>query len=230
MRAAPDSVTLVLEKGEIRFRRFRVRVLSGSDQGIAAVSTGMELTVGAAPGNDVTLRDRAVSRHHFSITATPEGYLLRDLGSRNGTWVAGLRAEAIYLKPDTLIGAGETTLRFEATNDDWSEPLSETPQLGRLIGVSPAMRRIFALIPRLAQSDATVLIEAETGTGKGLIAEAIHQASPRAAGPFVVIDCGAIPFSLVESELFGHERGAFTGAHVTRPGAFEVAYGGTVFL
>src|SRR5690606_3723321 len=109
-------------------------------------------------------------------------------------------------------------------------PLSDQGTFGAVLGRSPAMRRIFAMLPRIAAADSTVLIEGETGTGKTLLAEAIHQASPRGQQPFIVVDCAAIPPTLVESELFGHERGAFTGAQATRIGAFELAQGGTIFL
>jgi len=101
---------------------------------------------------------------------------------------------------------------------------------GALVGESPGMQRLIALVPRLARSDATILIEGETGTGKSCFARLLHEASARRSRPFVVVDCGAIPATLVDNELFGHEKGAFTGAHLARAGSFEEAQGGTVFL
>ena len=121
-------------------------------------------------------------------------------------------------------------MRFEVLSDEVREPLSSEDRYGRVLGHSAAMRRIFAHLPRVAASDSTVLLEGETGTGKSLLADMLHQHSPRAAGPFVVIDCSAIPPSLIEAELFGHTKGAFTGAQTARAGAFEAANGGTVFL
>jgi transcriptional regulator with PAS, ATPase and Fis domain len=103
-------------------------------------------------------------------------------------------------------------------------------EFGAAIGVSPAMRHLFAVLERAAQSDVTVLLEGESGVGKEVLARAIHTRSQRAGGPFVTVDCGAIPSSLIESELFGHERGAFTGATHARSGVFEQADGGTIFL
>jgi two-component system NtrC family response regulator len=110
------------------------------------------------------------------------------------------------------------------------DTLDSGVQFEELLGVSPAMRQIFTVIQRVARTDATVLIEGESGTGKELIARAIHQRSPRRTHPFVAINCGAIPDTLLESELFGHEKGAFTGAHVQRKGRLELADGGTLFL
>jgi transcriptional regulator with PAS, ATPase and Fis domain len=129
-----------------------------------------------------------------------------------------------------LLRVGVSALCFEQVEQIVTEPLSEDGQFGALLGCSVAMRRIFALLPRIAASDATVLLEGETGTGKGLLADTIHQASRRSDGPFQLLDCGVIPPTLIESELFGHERGAFTGAHAARAGIFEAAHGGTVFL
>jgi DNA-binding NtrC family response regulator len=215
---------------EFRYRRFRLRVVDGQDRGKAHVATGSEMTVGTAPGNDLVVTDPTVSRHHGLIQATIDGFLLRDLDSTNGCTLAGYRVGWAYLKSGAIVGMGATLLRFDALEEELGEPLSEEDRFGRIIGQSLVMRRIFALLPRIAASDSTVLIEGETGTGKGLLAEDLHRASPRAGGPFVVIDCGAIPPNLIESELFGHARGAFTGAHAARVGAFEAAQGGTVFL
>jgi two-component system response regulator GlrR len=197
---------------------------------VERASEGVELSIGTARGNHLVLTDRAVSRHHCAISATEEGFFLRDLGSRNGTTLAGFRVTGAYLGPGAVLGVGESTIRFQPIADQIVEPLAPEERYSRLLGHSTAMRRIFAALPRIAASDSTVLIEGETGTGKGLLAEAIHARSPRAKGPFVVIDCGAIPPSLIEAELFGHVKGAFTGAQASRPGAFEAAAGGTVFL
>jgi DNA-binding NtrC family response regulator len=215
---------------ELTFARFRVAVLDGPDRGRAETWAGAEFSVGTAEGNQLVLSDPTISRHHFVITATAVGYHLRDVGSTNGTFVAGHRVESIYVDDGTVLKAGITTLRFEAAPGEIREPLSEEESFGQALGKSPAMRRLFALLPRIAASESTVLIEGETGTGKTLLARAIHRAGPRARGPFAVVDCAAIPPALIESELFGHERGAFTGAVGARPGAFEAARGGTVFL
>ena len=215
---------------EFRFHRFRLRVVDGPDRGKEQICDGAELAIGTAPGNHLVLTDPTVSRHHGVIEATPQGFLLRDLDSTNGCTLAGYRVGWAYLKPGAVVGVGMTLLRFDSLEEQIGEPVSADDRFGRAAGKSLAMRRIFALLPRISASDSTVLLEGETGTGKGLLAEAIHQASPRARGPFVTIDCGSIPPTLIESELFGHARGAFTGAHIARPGAFEAAQGGTIFL
>jgi DNA-binding NtrC family response regulator len=227
---AGETVALVARPRECEINRFRVQVLAGPDQGVEKVSEGAELFIGLAPGNHLVLTDRAVSRHQCAILATPEGFLLRDLGSKNGTTLGGYRVKEAYLKPGSQIGVGESILGFDTVQGPIVEPLGDEEDHGRVLGKSVAMRRVFAALPRIAASDSTILIEGETGTGKGLLAEVVHQKSPRAGGPFVVIDCSAIPQSLIESELFGHVKGAFTGAQTARPGAFEGAAGGTVFL
>jgi DNA-binding NtrC family response regulator len=215
---------------EHRFGRARLRVIEGPDRGLEHVSDAREFSVGTAAGNDLLLTDHKVSRHHCTFVVTDDGYLLRDLGSTNGTLLGGFRIETAYLKPGATVRVGETSLCFEPLADEVREPLSDAERYGRLLGQSTAMRRIFAVLPKLAASESTVLLEGETGTGKGLIAEAIHQQSARANGPFVVLDCSAIPPTLIEAEIFGHTRGAFTGAHAARPGVFEAAACGTLFL
>jgi DNA-binding NtrC family response regulator len=230
MAQAPPGTTTALAATEIRFDRFAVVVATGPDEGLKLVSAGEETSIGTDPGNDLVLRDRSVSRHHLVIRATPRGLELRDLGSTNGTVLGGYRVMSALLEPGALVGCGRSVLRVDPTGEEVRESLSAREEFGRAIGVSPAMRRVFAQMERFAPAEGTVLLEGETGTGKELLAHAIHEASGRASGPFVVVDCGAIPVTLIESELFGHVRGAFTGAADARRGAFEAAHGGTVFL
>lgn len=229
-RAIGATHALEVRAREVAFSRFRLQVVAGPSRGAEHVAETPEFAIGTARGNHLVLVDRAVSRHHCVITVTPQGYLLRDLGSTNGTTVSGIRIESAYLKTGVIVGVGESSLRFEELSDEVREPLSEETLYGRALGQSTAMRRLFAVLPRIAASDSTILLEGETGTGKGLLADAIHRGSPRASGPFVVVDCSAIPPSLIEAELFGHGKGAFTGAVGARAGAFEAANGGTVFL
>jgi two-component system response regulator GlrR len=231
-RLASDRTTdaLVIRPLERQVGRFRLQVVSGPDVGIDKISETAEFYIGLAPGNQLVLTDRSVSRHHCYIRATNEGFLLRDLGSRNGTMLGGFRVAAAYLSSGCQISVGQSTIEFNTLQDPIVEPLAEQSRQGRLLGESAAMRHIFALLPRIASSDSTIQIEGETGTGKGLLAEMIHEKSPRASGPFVIIDCGSIPPSLIEAELLGYVKGAFTGAQSSRAGAFEGAAGGTVFL
>lgn len=189
-----------------------------------------EFSIGIAAGNQLVLTDPTVSRHQCAIQAAPVGFQIRDLHSTNGTIVSGVRVELAYLQHGDTIEIGSSVLRFELLDAEIAVPVSKDDHFEGILGASTAMRSIFATIERIATSDSNVLIEGETGTGKTLIAEVIHEHSKRADKPFVVVDCGAIPSSLIESELFGHEKGAFTGAHMTRVGSFEAALGGTVFL
>ncbi|WP_437786717.1 sigma 54-interacting transcriptional regulator [Sorangium sp. So ce1097] len=228
---ADATTVLKVRPREVAFGKFSVRVVSGPDQGAVQVADSPELSIGTAAGNHLVLSDPSVSRHHCVITATPKGYLLRDLDSTNGITLAGFRVGTAYLTPGATFGVGQTLLHFDhLPEEEVREPLGDAELSGRVLGQSTAMRRLFAMIPRIAASDATVLIEGETGAGKGLLAEVLHQQSARAAGPFVVIDCGAIPPTLIEAELFGHVKGAFTGALQARAGTFEAARGGTVLL
>ena len=211
--------------------RFCVTAVRGPDAPTGVcVSSGVELTIGTAEGNDLRLSDPAVSRHHCVLTVTAGGVELRDLGSTNGTTLGGFRVELATMTSGAIIGVGQTTLRFEALAEPLATALSSDDHFGQVLGESMAMRRLFAVAAQVAASDATVLIEGETGTGKGVLAESLHEASPRAQGPFVVVDCGSIPGSLMESELFGHEAGAFTGAQQRRVGLVESAAGGTLLL
>jgi DNA-binding NtrC family response regulator len=214
--------------------RFRLTVTTGA--GVTAGETieaaGAILRVGSKEGNALRLANETVSRYHFEIEPTPHGFLLRDLGSTNGTFVDGYRVREIFLpqgRPAQL-RAGEVGLTFEALGEEVPIALSREDRLGDVLGRSPAMRELFGILERVSQKDLTILLEGESGTGKERLAEAIHLRSPRAQKRFVVFDCAAVPASLMESELLGHERGAFTGAEGRRIGRFEEAHGGTLFI
>ena len=208
----------------------RLVVVRGPDTGASVRLESEETTVGTGAGATLVLTDATVSRHHVSLQALADGWLVTDLDSTNGTRLDGRRIRAAYVAPGDKIQLGATTLRLEADKRAVDLALSERGSFGRLIGKSIAARRLFALLERVAPETATVLLSGETGSGKDLAAEALHEAGPRAAGPFVVVDCGALVNNLLESELFGHEKGAFTGAVSARAGAFEQADGGTLFL
>jgi two-component system, NtrC family, response regulator GlrR len=188
------------------------------------------LRAGSAESNELVIKDPSVSRIHFEISAEPEGVRLRDLGSTNGTFVDGFRVLGIYLRSGSRIRLGRTEIEFHLLEQQAEVPLFDGEAFGPLIGKSAAMRELFEKLQRIARSKFTVLIEGESGTGKELIAEALHLASDRAQKPLVVFDCAATPANLMESELFGYERGAFTSAQATRPGRMEAADGGTLFL
>jgi transcriptional regulator with GAF, ATPase, and Fis domain len=214
----------------LRIRRCRLSVVSGPDAGLAHEFEANVIRVGARRGADFTLTDGKVSRTHFEIRLDGQGYRLRDLESTNGTFVGGLRVNDAYVPPGASIYVGDTRLRFEPLDDSIEVALSLADRFGGMVGRSVVMRELFARLAAVASSDVTVLVTGETGTGKELVAEALHEQSPRRGGPFVVLDCGAIPANLMESEAFGHERGAFTGASAAHAGAFERANGGTLFL
>jgi DNA-binding NtrC family response regulator len=213
----------------LHVRRCRFEVVSGPDEGRVEEIASRVIRIGRK-GADVVLNDRSVSSLHAEVTLTERGYRLRDLESSNGTFVGGLRVRDVDIPPRSFLTVGHTQLRFVPLEDTVAFPLWGEAEYAGMVGKSWAMRQVFELIERIAPSDATVLITGETGTGKELVAEAIHRRSRRAAGPFVVLDCGAIPPHLMEDQLFGHERGAFTGATTARAGVFERAHGGTLFL
>jgi DNA-binding NtrC family response regulator len=214
----------------LRIRRCRLTVVGGPDAGLAREFEAHAIRVGARRGADLVLTDGKVSRTHFEIRLDPQGYRLRDLESTNGTFVSGLRVSDVYVPPGASIYVGDSRLRFDPLDDSVEVALSSEDRYGDMVGRSVVMRELYARIAAVAPTDATVLVTGETGTGKELVAEALHEHSARKDGPFVVLDCGAIPANLMESEAFGHERGAFTGATAAHAGAFERADGGTLFL
>jgi len=208
----------------------RLVVLKGPDKGRSLRLEREEVVVGTSPSCDLPLADPTVSRHHLLLRALPDAYLVTDLGTTNGTLIGGHRVLQAHVVPGDKIELGETRLKLEASRDDVTLAVSKAESFGRLLGRSVASRRLFALLEQVAAADATVLVQGETGTGKDLVAEAIHEASGRARGPFVVFDCAGVAPSLLESELFGHEKGAFTGAVASRAGALEEAHRGTLYL
>jgi DNA-binding NtrC family response regulator len=217
-------------RGSESVRRFRLVVAEGREVGRTWDSTGDRATIGSHESNDLVLDDRTVSRFHCEIWIDWEGAHIRDLDSRNGTTVDGLRIKEAWLREGSLIRLGKSSVRFAVANEINRLPLSSRSDFGSLCGSSVAMRAVFAQLERAAATDATVLIEGETGTGKEGAARAIHDAGARKEAPFIIVDCGAVPANILESELFGHERGAFTGAVSRRIGAFEAAAGGTLVL
>lgn len=214
----------------VEVRQARVVVVEGPSAGAVCAVSADGLLVGTGRDCGLVLDDPSVSRRHFELHPHERGFHLRDLESKNGTTVSGVAVLDAFLQGGEAIGVGRSKLRLDVGEDCDAYPLSAQHSFGALVGESVTMRRVFGLLERAAPTDATLLLEGESGTGKELAAQAVHRASNRRKGPYVVVDCGAIAPSLVESELFGHRRGAFTGAHESRKGAFELAQGGTVFL
>ncbi len=209
----------------------RISVVRGRDAGqfVSMPSEpGRKVTIGTGRENDLVLHDPGVSVRHLEVTIDGEGVALHDVGSAAGTFLGATRLGDCIVPPGTRLRVGETILEIiagEVTGDLRARLAAEG-----LVFTGPAMIEVADSIQRLAPFSTSVLIEGETGTGKEVVALAVHRLSMRANGPFVVVDCGALPATLIESELFGHERGAFTGAERRRQGAFERAHGGTLFL
>jgi two-component system response regulator HupR/HoxA len=214
-----------------------------SDGPPGEVIIGALTTIGRAPGNSLVLDDPRVSRHHVVVRLHEDGsYVVSDLGSSNGTYLNGRRV----LLPERLrhndeLTIGGTTLRFlhgpsaavgRPSDRDEDATLSGDQPSDELsvVGTGPAMEAVFRLMTKAAGSSIPVLIEGETGTGKELVARAVHAVSARGRAPFVAVNCAALPESLLESQLFGHRRGAFTGADRDRVGLFQAANDGTIFL
>ena len=203
-------------------------VVEGANSGLQVSVDNELLNIGTADDNDLTVDDDAVSRYHLELAGTQEGIAVHDLGSTNGTYYRGARVRSAVVPIGARLKIGATTV---VVRDGGRAAVElHSGELEDLVAVTPAMRRVMARIQRIAQSPAPSLLMGESGTGKEVAARAIHQLSSRAHRPFVTVDCGAFAPNLVASELFGHERGAFTGAHERHIGAFERADGGTIFL
>jgi transcriptional regulator with GAF, ATPase, and Fis domain len=215
---------------QIHLRRARVSCVEGANVGSDWKIERDVIRIGSREDNDIRLGDTTVSRLHAEIVRGREGTILRDLGSTNGTFVGAVRVREVYLAPDTRFRVGNTHLVYSPADEIIDVVPSENDRFEGLVGRGLAMREVFGILERVAPTDLTVLVTGETGTGKELVSRATHNRSTRKNRPFVVFDCGAATESLVESELFGHERGAFTGAIAVREGLFEVADGGTIFI
>ncbi|MFZ5469997.1 MAG: sigma 54-interacting transcriptional regulator [Myxococcota bacterium] len=205
-------------------------VLINTDKAGTAYPLENTLRIGKATDNDVVIDHPTVSRNHLEVRRQGDRFLVQDLGSTNGTFIDGAQVREAYLRPGALLEVGDVQLRFQPQVAEVQIDPTTEHRLGDLVGKSVPMRQIFALLQRIAPTDSTLLLVGETGTGKGAAAKTIHQLSPRAGGPLVVFDCASVSASLVESELFGHEKGAFTGAISQRVGCLERADGGTLFL
>src|ERR1700722_10549146 len=186
--------------------------------------------IGSASDSGIAVSDPAVSRIHAELDPRADGLWLRDLGSRNGTFIEGIQVVIGRVPDGATLTVGSTPLTVQQRTTRASAGLWPDDRLGRLLGKSVAMRALFARLHQVSRNESTVLIQGETGTGKELVGMTIHEQSPRAMKPYVVVDCAALPESLLDAELFGHTRGAFTGAVSARVGAIESAEGGTVFL
>jgi DNA-binding NtrC family response regulator len=207
-----------------------MRVLAGPAAGAEIDVPPIGVVIGADPGCDVVLDDPSVSGRHCTVRPTPTGFDVTDLGSKNGTLIDGVAITKVTAPAGAVLRLGHSLVQLLPADEVVDIPPSSNDRFGDLYGQSVAMRQVFAVLERAARSDASILFLGESGTGKELAARAVHDASPRAGGPFVVFDCGAATDTLIESDLFGHVRGAFTGAQGDRIGAFAAAHGGTLFL
>jgi DNA-binding NtrC family response regulator len=210
--------------------RAELHVVAGPDQGRFIPIGLSSITIGSSSACDLVLHDGAVSSRHARIVVDSRGYVLKDLGSKNGVRISGIQIFEVPILGDTIVQVGASTLQIRALGAQDEVELGAPRQLGQLIARSVKMRAVATTLERLAQSDIAILLEGETGTGKEVAAHAIHLASPRRDGPFVVFDCGAQSSGLLSSERFGHVNGAFTGAIADHPGALQAAEGGTIFL
>ena len=211
-------------------RKIELEVVEGPDVGGTVTSDRPNIRMGADPLCDFVLTDPTVSRNHAELRQRGQGYHLVDLNSTNGTFLDDIRIDSIAIQPGVTFRLGRTRMRFEVRTEKVAIRTTQRTQYDNIIGQSQALREIFSILDRVAPSELSVVIEGETGTGKELIARAIHDHSSRSDEPLVVFDCSAFPPSLLESELFGHEKGAFTGAVGRHVGVFERADGGTLFF
>ncbi|MFK7984636.1 MAG: sigma 54-interacting transcriptional regulator [Sandaracinaceae bacterium] len=210
-------------------RSLVVHVVAGPDTGARVEGEGDALSIGTADGNDLVLADPTVSRYHLELRRGRDGLVVRDTASTNGTRFHGARLEVATIPVGAELELGDTRIRL-GDGAPITLALHDGEELAGIVGRTAAMRRLMARVEKAAASPTAVLLVGESGTGKERVARALHERGPRASGPFVTVDCASLSPTLVASELFGHERGAFTGADRQHVGAFERADGGTLFL
>ncbi len=226
----PRSTELVNRDTGPVLDRIELVVLDGSDAGRTFRATGPRCVIGTHESSDLVLHDSTVSRFHCELSLQEGSVIVRDLGAKNKTLVDGVAVLVAPLSDGNVLTLGKTQVRFARDVGALRVAVSTREQFGGLVARGVAMRHVFTILERAAAADSTVLLTGETGTGKDAAALAIHSESKRRAEPFVIVDLACAPAGLLASELFGHERGAFTGANQTRVGAFERGHGGTVFL
>lgn len=218
------------ESGPVRLRRMCMAVAQGTSAGTWVTIDKDTFIVGKAPSCDLILADPTVSRQHLCIERHGDSYVIRDMGSTNGTAVDGTWVKVAFLTPGARVTAGNVEMVFQPVYESPGPggPLSSA--FGGLIAASPSMKAIMGLLRKATASNTTLLLRGETGVGKSALARAIHEEGPRRHEAFVVFDCGSVAPTLIESELFGVVKGAFTGAVQSRPGVCEMANRGTLFL
>ena len=214
----------------LRIPSAKLKVAEGPDAGKSVAVETAPVLIGKDPTCELVLTDPSVSRRHAVLTAGANGFWIEDLGSTNGTEINGVVVKAAMLPPGARLRVGDTILEFAPVERKIPSAPWLVDRLEGLVGSSPGMRELYGLIRQVAPTDATVVFHGETGSGKEVAARALHALSSRKSGPFVVVDCANLDRELVGSELFGHRKGAFTGAVGAHKGAFERAQGGTVFL
>ncbi len=212
-----------------QLRRVMLRVKDGPDRGAQITVARSRVTIGRSAVNDLVLTDTSVSGTHAELVIGDSGVLIHDLDSTNGTFVSNTRVKSAWIEPGNDVKVGKTEFQLLSA-DEVQVPISDEDHFGALHGKSAVMREVFATLERVAPTEMSVMIGGETGTGKELVARALHDESNRAQGPFVVLDCGSMPRELAEASILGHKKGSFTGAFSDRPGCFEEANGGTLFL
>ncbi len=233
--ASEEDRTLTRSERKLAIREPVFTVLVSTEQDAERTiridgSTPSPVLIGKSVSCAIRIEDKSVSRRHASLELADDALLFTDLTSTNGSFLGGTQVMQALLRGGETIRIGGTTLFFSLETQEVAPQRPARQRLGRLLGASPAMQRLYPVIDRLAASNVPIVLEGETGTGKEMLAETIHELSPLSSGPFVVFDCTTVPPSLLESELFGHERGAFTGATALRRGLFEQAHGGTLLI
>lgn len=208
----------------------RLVAVTGPSAGRAFAISRATTTVGRHPTNDFVLDDARVSGTHLELTRVHDRVRVRDVGSKNGTWLGSHRVVEIELAPGAELTIGDSLVRLDEDKSAVVPAPVSQESFGGLVGRTAVMRELFGTLERIAPKELAVLVQGETGTGKEEVARALHAASPRATGPFIVVDATALPEALAESFLFGHEKGALPGAHDKHVGYFEAARGGTIFI